>query len=100
LNLFGDSFRMQTEASNDEASMKLESAIAQDSTGKLARLARLERAARCLEVSLIGANELYVGPFFVVFLREIGPLTCLVYVLFMGVLVCLLCKSYTISSRC
>jgi hypothetical protein len=57
--------------------MKLESAIAQDSTGKPARLARLERAARCLEVSLIGANELYVGPFFVVFLREIGPLTCM-----------------------
>ena len=66
----------------------------------MARLARLERAARCLEVSLKGANALYVGPFFVVFIWEIGFLTYLAYVLFMGVLVCLLYKSYTVSSRC
>jgi hypothetical protein len=66
----------------------------------MARLRGLEPLASCLEVSLIGANELYVGPFFVVFIREIGFLTSSVYVLFMGVLVCLLYKRYTISSRC
>jgi len=40
-----------------------------NSPEKVARLARLERAASCLEVSLIGANELSVGPFFVVTAR-------------------------------
>ena len=63
----------------------------------MARLRGLEPLASCLEVSLIGANELYVGPFFVVFIREIGFLTCPVYVLYMGVLVCLLYKRYTVS---
>jgi hypothetical protein len=70
---------VQTEASHEEASAKAESTNALYSKGKLAGLARLERAARCLEVSLIGANELYVGPFFVVFIREIGFLMCSAY---------------------